>query len=73
MDLQTAVNNAIHNAIENGYGQFITETEDVDLAFDLLDCDADVARLAASEDDENEGETVENVVAAIETYRATHC
>lgn len=33
---------AWENAIENGYGDWLLEAEPIDVAIDMMDCDADI-------------------------------
>lgn len=33
------------NAVENGYGQWLLESEAIDVAADMIDCDCDIAAI----------------------------
>ena len=43
MTREEHVREAWDNAVENGYGQWLLESEATDVANDMMDCDGDIA------------------------------
>lgn len=42
MTREEHVREAWDNAVENGYGQWLLESEAIDIANDMMDCDGDI-------------------------------
>jgi hypothetical protein len=42
MTLEEHVREAWDNAVDNGYGQWLLESEAIDVAINMMDCDADI-------------------------------